>query len=245
MSDVDSPPTGHDSSHPAMLHYSAVQPRKSGMAIASLVLGLLGILLCPLLGPIFGPIGLVLGIIALRRAHRDPQRYAGRGIAIGGICTSTLASVALLAIPLTIAILLPSFTQARILAKRAVSAANLRGVGTALLVYSSNHGQPPSTLSALVAEGLVAPAQLQNPLSDGRRTCDYFYVRIDPEATPDPRWIAAYDDASDHNGEGANVLYFDGRVDFVMEPLFSADLTGFTSAYHAAVGRDPVIIPPN
>ncbi|MGC9260475.1 MAG: type II secretion system protein [Phycisphaerae bacterium] len=50
-------------------------------------------------------------------------------------------------IALLIAILLPSLTRARELANRAVCAANVRGIGQAMLIYAqSNHGQFPCVL---------------------------------------------------------------------------------------------------
>lgn len=59
------------------------QPKKgSGCAIASLVLGILSLILCCVGGGIFGIIGVVLGIISLCR------KESGRGMAIGGLVTS-------------------------------------------------------------------------------------------------------------------------------------------------------------
>lgn len=59
------------------------QPRKgSGCAIASLVLGILSLVLCCVGGGLFGIIGVVLGIISICR------KESGRGMAIGGLVTS-------------------------------------------------------------------------------------------------------------------------------------------------------------
>ena len=56
-------------------------PRVSGMAIGSLVLGLLG---CT------SPVGLILGIVAILQINNDPHRIGGKGYAIAGIVVSGL-----------------------------------------------------------------------------------------------------------------------------------------------------------
>lgn len=59
---------------------------KTGLAIASLVLGIISILCCCFgLGWIFGIIGLALGIVSL------VQKKGGKGMAIGGIVTGALS----------------------------------------------------------------------------------------------------------------------------------------------------------
>ncbi|TNY38210.1 DUF4190 domain-containing protein [Thermomonospora catenispora] len=70
------------------LHHTPVREQRSGMATASLVLGLIGLpalLLCGL-GMVLALVGLVLGFVAA-------SRNAGRGTALAGIvsCLVTLA----------------------------------------------------------------------------------------------------------------------------------------------------------
>lgn len=60
--------------------------KKQGLAIASLILGIVGLTICCCLGIIPGIIGLILGIIAVSSKQQD-----GKGMAIGGIITSALA----------------------------------------------------------------------------------------------------------------------------------------------------------
>lgn len=67
---------------------STGQPKKgSGCAIASLVLGILSLILCCVGGGIFGIIGVILGIISICR------KESGRGMAIGGLVTSGIGFV--------------------------------------------------------------------------------------------------------------------------------------------------------
>jgi membrane-bound ClpP family serine protease len=68
------------------------RPRAGGLAITSLVLGILGVLTSILgFGGVFGLIGLILGIIALATAKRGGR---SKGIAISGVVLSAVAIIA-------------------------------------------------------------------------------------------------------------------------------------------------------
>lgn len=61
-----------------------------GMAVSSLVLGIVGLLLaCLAFGAVFGIVAVILGIMALGRVKRGVN--GGRGLAIAGIVTGALA----------------------------------------------------------------------------------------------------------------------------------------------------------
>lgn len=60
------------------------QPKTSGLAIASIVLGIAG--LCTV--GLTGIVGIILGIIALKKIGRSGGQVAGRGLAIGGLVAS-------------------------------------------------------------------------------------------------------------------------------------------------------------
>lgn len=70
----------------AAAYYPAPQPRTSGMAIASLVLGLVGMVSCCLVLPSL--LGLVFGCVALSGIRRG--EVTGRGLAVAGLVLSTL-----------------------------------------------------------------------------------------------------------------------------------------------------------
>ena len=125
------------------IHY-ANAPARSGMAITSMILGIVGIVTgCFGVGLILGIVGLILGIVALGNINRQPQVYAGKGFAITGIVTGILALI--LPIPLLIAILLPSLGRARELSNRAACGANLRGANIYLdiLMHHALTGDRP------------------------------------------------------------------------------------------------------
>jgi len=64
--------------------------RTSGMAIASLVIGIIGILI---FGIILGPIAIILGALAKNEISKRPQELQGSGQATAGIVCGIIAIV--------------------------------------------------------------------------------------------------------------------------------------------------------
>lgn len=139
------------------------------MAIASLTLGVLSI-------PTFGCLivgaaaGVVLGILALTRANREPEVYGGKGIAIAGIAASALSL--LVAIPLAIlaAIAIPSLLRARTNANEAVALRHVKAFAVAESIYRGTSGGtygPPECLAdpAVCLPGYDGPALLDADLA--------------------------------------------------------------------------------
>ena len=120
-------------------------PPSRGMAIASLVLGILGLPTFGLCG-VGALVGLILGIIALVRASKAPAVYGGKGIAIGGIVTSVF-SMAL--IPILAAIAIPSLLRARVAANESVAINDIRTVISAEETYSIDNGGYYDSLECL------------------------------------------------------------------------------------------------
>lgn len=82
----------------------------SGLAITSLVLGILGFFTC-----ITAPIGLILGIVSLGQIKNSSGRVGGNGFAIAGII---LAVVAMLINVVLWAVMFPVFSRAMDAAQR-------------------------------------------------------------------------------------------------------------------------------
>ena len=101
--------------------------RTSGMAIASLVLGILGMLGLTAL------IGVVLGIVALLQISGSRGRLKGQGLAIAGLCISGFMLLAVLP-----AMFYPVFSRARATARKTVCLVNVKQVSTGLLMYVSD-----------------------------------------------------------------------------------------------------------
>ena len=102
--------------------------RTSGMAIASLVLGIFGFL------GVTALVAVVLGIVALVQISGSRGRLRGQGLAIAGICLSAFMLVAILPAML----LFPVFSRARATARKTVCLTNVKQVSLGLLMYVSD-----------------------------------------------------------------------------------------------------------
>lgn len=207
------------------------QDVRNGMAIAALVLGILGVVTC---FPLFGLLGLIFGIIAVVRANALPL-HPGRGMAIAGICCG---GVSLLMLPLMIAILLPSLSRAREITKRAVCASNLRGIGQGMKVYANDNldwwPTTPYAETESAAGGAMAVSfigQMGANLTQPRASAGYvqvhpsralFMLVIDGSCTPKQFICPSSGDAEDdlRNGGVAAMLGLN-RYDFRGYPFES------------------------
>ena len=117
-------------------------PRTSGLAIASLVLAILGVVTCVGI-VVLGPIALILGIIAMVQIGRNPQALRGMGMAIAGV---VISGIAILVIPILAAILFPVFAQARARAQQITCLNNVKQLSTAMQMYLDDYdvGFPPT-----------------------------------------------------------------------------------------------------
>ena len=69
-------------------HPAAPGPRIHQMAIMALVSSIVGFVswaFCPVFPLGFGTAGLVLGLLAMRRIKREPDKWTGKGLALGGV----------------------------------------------------------------------------------------------------------------------------------------------------------------
>lgn len=147
---------------------------------------------------------------------KDGILYAGTGsgaqpvlVAAGGTAMAT-------------SILLPSLARAREVAKRAVSASNLKGIGMACMQYAAeNQDKFPASLDVLLKSGSITQKQLHSPRDpdDDEDTVSYAY--IDGQTTgANPQNVLAYERVFDH--EGTNVLFLDGHVEWMKLDPFRA-----------------------
>jgi len=102
------------------------QPRTSGLAIWSLVLGILSLTCFWLLAAIPA---VICGHVAYSRIKRSAGALSGNGLALGGLITG-YASIALsiFVIPLLAAIAIPNFVKARSTAQMNACISNLRQI---------------------------------------------------------------------------------------------------------------------
>jgi type IV pilus assembly protein PilA len=114
------------------------QPRR-GFAIASLVLGILGLPTIGLLG-VGAMAGIILGVIALVKAKNGPAQYGGRGLAVAGIALSVISILLTPVIGIVAAIAIPSLLRARISANESAAIGDIHTVITAEAAYQSVNG---------------------------------------------------------------------------------------------------------
>jgi len=134
---------------------TAAAQKTSGMAIASLVVAVLGLPLscCYGFGVILSIVALVLGIVALSGIKRSAVAVQGRGLAVTGVVLS-LVNIVLVIVLAILAVVFgmkwgPEFMQMFERAER------MQEVGRACRSYARTHGKFPDTLETLVDEGLT------------------------------------------------------------------------------------------
>ena len=120
----------------------APAPKTSGLAIASLILGIVG----PCTVGLGSIIGLILGIVGLVKIGKSAGATGGRGLAIAGIVVSGLGILLLPALlGMLAAILIPAVVGARDTALATASLNNVNQLCKATQLYAVSHRQqlPP------------------------------------------------------------------------------------------------------
>ncbi|HEX9959876.1 MAG TPA: DUF4190 domain-containing protein [Pyrinomonadaceae bacterium] len=141
--------------------YNAYQSgkQKSGLAIASLALGIIGCF-------ITSPIGLILGIVAMVKANRRPNEYGGKGLAIAGI---VLNGLGLLFLPVVVAIAVPNLLAARRMANEAAAISTVRTLSAAEQKYMASTFGKCGDIQTLIAGKLINDLTLAKNEKNGYR----------------------------------------------------------------------------
>jgi prepilin-type processing-associated H-X9-DG protein len=109
------------------------EAKTSGLAVASLVLGVLGFMSCGLTALV----GLILGICGLVSINNSKGRLKGAGMATAGIVISAFM---VLILPIMAGMLLPALARARSRAREVRCSSNLKQLGTAMNIYLTKFG---------------------------------------------------------------------------------------------------------
>ncbi len=116
-------------------------PRTAGIAIASLVLGILAVTCFSILA---GIPALILGIVALNKIGKSAGTLTGKGLAIAGL---VMGGISIMLLPITAALLLPAVANARGAANQAACLNNVRQCTLACQMYAQEHdGTLPNSL---------------------------------------------------------------------------------------------------
>lgn len=129
---------------------------KRGLAITSLVLGILGLPTLGLLG-VGAILGIILGVVALVKANKEPAVYGGKGLAIAGIVTSAVSFIMIPFIGIIAAIAIPSLLRARASANESGAIGDIRTVISAEVAYQSTSGGSFDTLECLAGPTRCLP----------------------------------------------------------------------------------------
>jgi len=144
----------------------------SGLAVTSLVLGILGLFTCGLTA-LFG---LILGIMAMVKAKAPGRGAAGSsGVALAGVIVSTIF---LLMIPIFAAMLLPALAAAKDRAQEISCLNNEKQLANAVRMYASDNKDqfPPSATWCDAIQSYVGSGKVfQCPAGDPSQRCHYAY----------------------------------------------------------------------
>ncbi len=190
-------------------------PKTCGLATASLVLGILGLIcILPLIGSL---LAIIFGIVALVKVSNSRGALRGQGQAIAGLL---LGCASLLMIPVLAGMLLPALSAARWKARETLCFTQMKQLGLAVAIYSVDHEDKiPRTFTDLepylgsnpgLAKLLICPEAKD-------QTSPSYELFLGGEqwqgtGTVDQVVIAAM--KLNHRGR-RNVLYGDGRVETV------------------------------
>lgn len=202
--------------------------KTSGLAITALVLGILSFFTCY----ITAIPAIIFGIIALVKINKSSGRQKGVGMAIVGMA---LPATLLPVMAIIFAIMMPALNKTKGLAQRLVCSTNLRGLGTALVIYTNDYDDklptPQKWCDLLISEADVAPMSFRcKGAQEG--PCNYAMnknlIDNNMEGNPAdmvmlfetvPGWnqVGGPDilTTENHRGEGCNIVFADGHTEFV------------------------------
>ena len=148
-----------------------VPPKTSGLAISSLILGLLGF--CGLTAIV----GLILGIIAMVRISKSEGRLKGQGLAIAGVIIS---AVFLLLLP---ALVLPAVAKAKAKILDIACLGNAQQINMAVIMHTqanSNTCPPAASWCDAIQANLILTNAFQCLAANNSNRCHYaFNARLD------------------------------------------------------------------
>ena len=184
-------------------------PNTSGLAIASLVLGILGITcILPIIGPI---LALVFGIIALSQINKSSGAVTGHGKAVAGL---VLGCIGVLLVPVIIlaSMLLPALSVARAKAREAVCISHVKQIGIACAMYADTYnGNLPQKLDDLT--NIVTTTKIFIcPSAKDLTGYSYEFTSVTNKWGSNPDVVILREIEANHRGRRV-ALYNDGHVE--------------------------------
>jgi competence protein ComGC len=125
------------------------EPQNCGLAVWSLVLGILAIVLSVVcIGLLLGIPAVICGHMAYSRVKRSSGALTGEGLALGGLITGYLSLALIPIIGLMAAIAIPNFVKARSTAQMNACISNLRQIDGAKQQWALDHKKQPTDTPA-------------------------------------------------------------------------------------------------
>lgn len=212
------------SQYPSNDGFTYSTPPSKGIAVTSLILGILGCI------PLVGIVAVILGIVAMRRARADPQRFSGSGLALGGIICGAVFTISGCTVLGLAGVMLPALGQARQAARHMKSQAQLRQIGLGLHAYAmDNKDAFPETdhdwQARLVPNYVPDPGVFEIP-SDPANPAKYVYIpgivlgRLQSPSTT----VVIYESNPHPWKNRVSVFFADGHVEDVSPDMIPAML---------------------
>ncbi|MFZ1072224.1 MAG: DUF4190 domain-containing protein [Verrucomicrobiia bacterium] len=148
-----------------------IPPTTSGLAITSLVLGILGVFTCG----ITALFGLIFGVMALVKGRQNRGSVGENGIALAGVIVS---AIFVFMIPVFVAMLLPAFAAAKQRAQEINCMNNEKQLALAVHMYSNDNKDqfpPAATWCDAIRSHVVSDKVFQCPAGDQSKRCNYAY----------------------------------------------------------------------
>lgn len=149
-------PSNYDYYQPRDRYYSSGKLKK-GLAITSLVIGIVDMFTLGMLG-VGAIVGIILSIVALMKAKRNPLHYGGQGMATAGLVMSILSVVIIFPVGIVASIAIPNLLASRRAANEGAAMSTLRTINSAETTYQATYGAGQfGTLEQLIEKGLLKP----------------------------------------------------------------------------------------
>jgi type IV pilus assembly protein PilA len=171
-----------------------------GLAVFSLVLGVISFLTFGLLG-VGAVAGSIVAAVALRRVSRDPRKYGGRGLAIAGLVLNVTSLVMVVPIGIIAAIAIPNLLAARNAANEGSAISTMRRISEAESIYLDSHGQY-GTLPDLAKAGLIDAV-----VASGNKSGYKFVVQFEPDDPSHSTSYHAYGEPVVYRNTGRRTFY--------------------------------------
>lgn len=179
--------------------------KTSGLAIASLVLAILGVFTCGTTALI----GLILGIIALVKVKNSRGALGGGGLALAGIIVS---AIFVFMIPLFLAMVLPALASAKQKAQSINCLSNVRQLSLAMRVYADKHQShyPAATnWCDAIRSDVGTPKVFQCPADLSGARCSYAFnsrLSVAEVDKVDPNTVVIFEADGGWNTSGGREL---------------------------------------